>query len=235
MWESIEPRLRDVARRAGVADVSSPVLAAACVLCALACVWALWRWWPREPSPLDDLAPGLNYAEAEQIAAPGAAVAMPASPEASAPPVWVHVCGAVRHPGVYEVRAGGRVADAVEAAGGMLPEAVASSVNLARPVADGEQILVPDEDDPPVPVSAAPAGSASAAAASAAAAGAKVNVNTADAAALDTLPGVGPSTAGKILAEREANGPFASVDDLTRVSGIGPKKLELLRELVCVR
>ncbi len=60
-------------------------------------------------------------------------------------------------------------------------------------------------------------------------------MNTADAAALDTLPGVGPSTAGKILAEREANGPFASVDDLTRVSGIGPKKLELLRELVCVR
>jgi competence protein ComEA len=82
---------------------------------------------------------------------------------------------------------------------------------------------------------AGPAGAPSGGGAAVAPGGAPIDLNTADATQLDTLPGVGPSTAAKIVADREANGPFASVDDLGRVSGIGPKKLDSLRDLVCVR
>lgn len=147
----------------------------------------------------------------------------------------VHVVGSVRHPGVYVLEAGARAVDAVEAAGGMLPDAVASAVNMARPVTDGEQIWVPSEDE--VTEGAAPPGAASAGGAGGGASGGgnAVDINTADAATLETLPGVGPSTAAKIVADREANGPFASVDDLQRVAGIGPKKLESLRDMASVR
>jgi competence protein ComEA len=153
----------------------------------------------------------------------------------------VHVVGSVRHPGVYELDPGSRVIDAVDAAGGTLPDAILSAVNMARPVGDGEQILVPDEDDPAAVAAAAggggTGGGAGAAALAAGGAGGQqaVDINSADAAALETLPGVGPSTAAKIIADRESNGPFASVDDLTRVSGIGPKKLEQIKPMACVR
>lgn len=227
MWERIEPRLRDVARRAGLADVQPAVLLAACVLCVLACAWALWRWWPRD---------AISDTAISQVAAsegmPG--VSAPADEPTSAvteAELYVHVVGAVRHPGLCELPAGSRVADAIEAAGGMLPDAVAAGVNLARPLTDGEQIVVPDEDDP---VTAA-AGVRGGPGAGGGATGGPVDINTADAALLDTLPGVGPSTAAKIIAERETNGPFVTADDLGRVSGIGPKRLEQLQGLICVR
>lgn len=226
LWERIEPRLRDIARRAGVADVPPTVVAAGCVLCALACVWALWRWWPRG-SPTAER-PEQPVVQASAVGSDGAATST-----AEAAGVFVHVVGAVRHPGLYELKSGSRVADAIDAAGGMLPDAVAAAVNLARPVSDGEQVMVPDEDDRAP--AAASGGAAGAAVGSGASAGGPVDLNSADAALLDTLPGVGPSTAAKIIAEREANGPFASVEDLARVSGIGPKKLEQLAGVACVR
>lgn len=231
MWERIEPRLRDVARRAGVADVPTPVVAAACVLCALACVWATWRWWPRAESVDTGLVAGLSVtdmAAASDVATKGQGA------QVSAPVAFVHVVGAVRHPGVYELPAGSRVADAVGAAGGMLPDAVASGINLARPVNDGEQIVVPDEDDP-TPPSAVGGASGGLGSGTPAAAGGPVDINSADTMALETLPGVGPATAAKIIAEREANGPFVSIEDVGRVSGIGPKKLEQLAGTACVR
>ena len=168
----------------------------------------------------------------------GAALAPDASGGAS---VCVDVVGAVRHPGVYTLADGTRVEAAVDAAGGLRPEAAVAAINLAAKVQDGQQIVVPTQaqvDEGAVPVAAAGgsgAGGGAAGGTTSSSATAKVNLNTADATALDALPGVGPSTAAKIVADRQENGPFKSPEDLGRVPGIGPKKLEQLKPLVCVR
>jgi competence protein ComEA len=139
--------------------------------------------------------------------------------------VTVHVVGEVRRPGVYRLPGGSRAADAVAAAGGLLGPADQTAVNLARVVADGEQIAVPREGE------AGPAGATTAGAPGAARPG-KIDLNTAGEAQLDTLPGVGPATAAKIVSDRTENGPFRTVDDLLRVPGIGPSKFEALKDLV---
>ena len=129
-------------------------------------------------------------------------------------------------PGLYELAEGDRVVDAVAAAGGFTEEADQAALNLAQVLADAQQVQVPKVGEaPPAPAPGAAPG---------AAAGGLVNLNTADLAALDTLPRVGPSTAQKILDWRESNGPFTSVDDLLAVSGIGEATLEGLRDLVTV-
>jgi competence protein ComEA len=130
----------------------------------------------------------------------------------------------------------------------MAGNAAQASINLARLLSDGEQIAIPTEDEyaranagtasqngSGAGKGVASPGGASAENPGAPSAGTIVNINTADAAALDALPGVGPSTAAKIVSDREANGPFASADDLGRVSGIGPKKLEALRDFIRVQ
>jgi competence protein ComEA len=144
---------------------------------------------------------------------------------ATAATVTVHVVGEVRHPGVYELPGGARARDAVEAAGGLLGDAEEAAINLARVVIDGEQIAVPRQGE----ASGAAVGGAVAVTPGAPA---KVDLNTATAEQLDALPGVGPATAAKIIADRTTNGPFRSVDDLMRVSGIGPAKFESLKDLV---
>jgi competence protein ComEA len=146
--------------------------------------------------------------------------------------VVVHIAGAVLRPGVYTLSGDARVADGVEAAGGLLGDAVASAINLARPLDDGEQVYVPTLDEHETGVGSS-AGSSRAA--QDPASGSALDLNSADAAELEGLPGIGPATAEKIVADREQNGAFQSVEELTRVSGIGPKKLEALRELVVVR
>jgi competence protein ComEA len=152
--------------------------------------------------------------------------------------VCVHVVGAVHRPGLYTLAAGSRVADAIDAAGGMTAAGAQEGINLARVVQDAEQVVVPTHDDVRHGAAPAAAGTLGGAAATGKAAGASsggiVNINTADAAALDALPGVGPSTAAKIVADREANGPFVSPDDLGRVPGIGPKKLAQLKPAISV-
>lgn len=149
----------------------------------------------------------------------------PGVAETTAPPpttaIYVHILGEVTRPGLYELRDGDRGVDAVAAAGGFTPTADAAALNLARFVSDGEQIVVP----------AAGAGAPTAPGVSP---DGRVNLNTADAATLDTLPGVGPATAAKILAWRESNGRFESVEDLLDVGGIGEAKWEGLRDLVTV-
>ncbi|MGO1838749.1 MAG: helix-hairpin-helix domain-containing protein [Candidatus Microbacterium stercoravium] len=137
---------------------------------------------------------------------------------------YVHVSGAVRAPGLYVVGADARVIDAVSAAGGLADDADASAINLARPVTDGEQLVVPVEGEAPPAGPSAGSGSAPG----------LVSVNTADAAALEELPGIGPALAARIIDWRDTEGPFATVDDLLAVSGIGPKVLESLRDLVTV-
>lgn len=137
--------------------------------------------------------------------------------------VYVHVFGAVARPGLYRLPEGARVVDVIAAAGGLLADADSAAVNLARRLADGEQLHVPSVGETaPDPGAGVPAGDG------------RVNLNTADAAALDTLPRIGPAMAARILAWREENGRFTSVEDLLAVPGIGEKMLEGLRELVTV-
>lgn len=147
--------------------------------------------------------------------------------DASLKTIFVHVTGSVASPGLYELADGARVAEAVEAAGGFAEGAATDAVNLARVLFDGEQIVVPSVE------STAEAGASGAQTGSATEKG-KVNINTADAAELDEITGVGPSTAEKIIADREQNGPFATIEDLKRVSGIGDKKFESMRDEICV-
>lgn len=175
-------------------------------------------------------------------------------------PVVVSVVGLVGRSGLVTVTPGARVADALDRAGGVLDGGDRDGLNLARRVVDGEQILVglaPGPDGPrgprsgivgaeaaaaagaPVPgppgaPAAAAPGAPAPAAPGAAAGGGLVNLNLADAAALDSLPGVGPVTAASILAWRSANGSFATVDQLAEVDGIGPATLARLRPLVTV-
>lgn len=176
--------------------------------------------------------------------------------------IYVHVAGCVAKPGLYELKKGARVNDALLAAGGMTKSADSDSVNIALPVRDGQQVYIPTRQEqqafkaevakspqepqmaskdriepssqlPPVDrldvtkdvpdeestaIGALPA--------------AKVDINSAGIDALDTLPGIGPSTAAKIIEYREKNGPFASIEQLMDVSGIGPAKFEAMKEMV---
>jgi competence protein ComEA len=150
--------------------------------------------------------------------------------------VVVHVAGAVVSPGVRRLPPGSRVIDAIDAAGGALPDAELPRINLAAPLVDGQQVYVPKPgEQPPVVglgVAGGPGGGAAGPGSSVP--GALVDLNTATAEQLDTLPGVGPSTAAAIIAHRDENGPFTSVDQLLDVRGIGEAKLEQLRGLVSV-
>ena len=147
--------------------------------------------------------------------------------------VVVHVDGAVVNPGVYELRSEiPRVGDAVDAAGGLAEGADTTSMNLAAPLGDGQKVHVPLQGEV-APVEAGDvAGSASAG--SSDVGSSLVNINSATVEELDSLPGVGPSTAAAIVEDRDANGPFSSPEDLMRVSGIGEKKFAKLRDHVCV-
>jgi competence protein ComEA len=139
------------------------------------------------------------------------------------PSIVVDVAGAVARPGVYRLPRGSRVVDAVQRAGGLTRKAERTAVNLAAPVADGQQVLVAARGSP----AAAASGGGSAAAAAG-----PVSLSSATAEQLDTLPGIGPVTAQKIIAYREQHGPFTSVEALDAIPGIGPARLAELDGLV---
>lgn len=144
---------------------------------------------------------------------------------APTPRLVVHVVGAVRRAGLYRLPREARVADAVRRAGGPTLRADLALVNLAAPLADGTQVVVPRRAPPTAPPAAGEEGSPAATAG-------PVHLNTATLEQLDALPGVGPVTAQKIIDHRQKNGAFAAVDDLDDIPGIGPARLEQLREVV---
>lgn len=146
--------------------------------------------------------------------------------------VVLQVAGEVRRPGVYRLRAGQRVEDAVRMAGGLTAKADLAGVNLAAKAEDGRQIVVPRRGAAPGAVGGAAGGHGARAAG--AAAGALVNLNTATPAQLEALDGIGPATAQKILAYRQEHGGFRSVAELDQVSGIGPAKMAALKDKVTV-
>ena len=165
----------------------------------------------------------------------------PASPSPAAEqPVVVSVVGLVHRPGLVTLTAGARVDDALAAAGGVLDGADLLGLNVARRVADGEQIVVGIAGPPGAPpamgssITSAPGDADPAAPGDTKADPGPVNLNTATVEQLDELPGVGPVTASAIVAWRDANGPFTGVEQLGEVDGIGPARLEKLRDLVHV-
>jgi len=182
----------------------------------------------------------MQQAQKEQQALGGDATASSLSQRetAEAKSLFVHVTGAVVNPWLYELDSGSRVADAVTHAGGFTEEAAQESVNLARPLADGEQIVVATRQQVDEKGAGATNSQGLGAGTSSPPGGGGstglVNINTADESELETLPGIGESTARKIVAERQANGAFTCIEDLMRVSGIGAKKFESLQGLICV-
>jgi competence protein ComEA len=155
---------------------------------------------------------------------PGAAQQVSSSPSPAAILI-VDVAGAVRQPGVYEFAEGDRVIDAIERAGGSMPKADLSLLNLAAPLVDGTQILVPKAG---AVATGAPGGTPGTSTSG------LINVNTASATELETLSGIGEVLAATIIEYRTQNGPFVSVEDLMDVSGIGPATLDEIRDQVTV-
>ncbi len=155
----------------------------------------------------------------------GSAAAGPSASASPRPDLVVHVVGEVRKPGLVRLPPGSRVADAIEAAGGLRTGGSSGALNLARPLVDGEQVDVSREAQADPPPAARGTGGAPAG---------PVDLNTATLEQLDTLPGVGPVMAGRILDWRTQHGRFASVDQLREVSGIGDRTFERLAPLVTV-
>ena len=177
------------------------------VLCGSIVLFGLWLW-ARGESP--------------RIAPPARTVGAPVNPRPS--PVLVHVAGAVRRPGLYEFASGDRTADAIKAAHGPTRRADLAALNLAAPLADGTQVLVPRRGES---IAAAPV-------ATPGAPGALVNVNSADQAELELIPGIGPVKAAAIVEYRTQSGAFTALEELLDVTGIGPATLEAMRSYVTV-
>jgi competence protein ComEA len=200
---------------------AATALALVAIGAALVAAIGVWSQRPRA-EPVDTL-PVVSAAAPARTPSPTPAATPTPAP---AGPLVVSVAGKVRHPGLVEVPAGARVADAVTAAGGPLPGVELSGVNLARKVSDGEQIAV---GVPPAP----DAGGAGGTPETGPPAG-PLDLNRATAEQLDALPGVGPVTAERILEWRVRNGRFTSVEQLREVDGIGERRFSQLRELVRV-
>lgn len=186
-------------------------------------------------SPTDTVIQGQADSASPRESTKHTATAPSASSSPTGHTVMVHVTGEVKSPGLYELKPGSRINDALTSAGGPTSNANTSAVNLAEPVSDGTQIYVPAVgEEPSLPPVQAAQGKSSVPSGSSSSSSHVVNLNTADATELQTLPKVGPVLAESIIAWREEHGGFQSVDELDQVSGIGPATLEKLRPLVTV-
>ncbi len=145
-------------------------------------------------------------------------------------PIIVHLDGAVKHPGLFTLAPGARLKDALEAAGGLLPEADTQKINLAAPLQDGEKIYIPalaPQTSPVFEQNLAPVTSTGSVPE-------RININTASQAELETLPGIGAVIAQRIIAYRTEHGPFQSIEEIQNVPGIGPKTFEKIKDLITV-
>ncbi len=199
----------------GIAFVSIAVVVAICLS-----AWGLFS----SPGVVVDR----SQSSSEQTESGGGA-------EVAAPDlIYVHVVGAVEAPGMVELQSGSRVSDAVNAAGGFASDADQLSVNLARQVSDGEQIVVGSTQTSAVDSASGESPSGSGADAGSTVVSGKVNINTATADQLTTLKGIGESTAQKIIDYRQQNGSFKSIEDIKNVSGIGDKKYAAIKDSITV-
>jgi competence protein ComEA len=195
----------------------SPLLRGAVVLVAAAVLLTGLLFWQSRPKPVDDPGWGWSSSMAPSPSRPSSAA--PSDPASSVR--WlVHVVGRVRRPGVVALDPGARVADAVRAAGGLRPGTDPAAINLARPVSDGEQLVIGGPQGGTGPQATPGSG--------------RLDLNRADAAALEALDGVGPVLAARIVEWRETNGRFTRVEDLQRISGIGPRTFAALADQVTV-
>lgn len=213
---TVRERIEQVADATGTTPARILLGGAAAIVAVLVALWLT-----KPPAPPPEVS--LPFASTTASLAPASADTL------TDEVLVVHVAGAVTAPGVYELPSGSRVVDAIESAGGLASDADGTRINLASPVTDGERIYVPrvGETEPPVAVGAGgAAGDASP--------GAPLDLNEADEAALDALPGIGPTTASAIVEHRARIGRFTSVEQLLDVRGIGEAKLEQLRPLVTV-
>ncbi|MFZ9426004.1 MAG: helix-hairpin-helix domain-containing protein [Ilumatobacteraceae bacterium] len=154
-----------------------------------------------------------------------ATTSVPSAGSSTVNTVMIHVAGSVARPGVYSLPDGARVVDAIDSAGGPIFGADVDAINLAATISDGQRVYVPAVGEVVIPANSDPANVGPVF---------PIDLNTATAADLDALPGIGPSTAAAIIRQRESTGPFASVDSLLDVPGIGRSKLEAIRGLVRV-
>jgi len=159
------------------------------------------------------------------------------TPTITPAPITVYVSGAVFKPGVYTLSPGSRVHEAIQLAGGATSNADLTRINLADWLCDAQQIYVPKigEENPPVPPVRQSAMGSDASGAGRSTGKSKININTASAQELETLPGIGPAYAERIIRYRQEHGPFQRIEDITQVKGIGPKTLEKIEDFITVR
>ncbi|WP_406286841.1 helix-hairpin-helix domain-containing protein [Embleya sp. NBC_00896] len=212
--------------------VDRRVVAAIAVLALVAVALAVGGWWRARPQSVDAPPPAMAAGGASPVAVTGQVTGgqvAPSQPASGSPaPITVHVAGKVAHPGVVVLPPGARVADALRAAGGALPAADLATLNLARPLADGEQVPVgvPGAPAQAPPGPAAPPGATPP--------NAVLDLNTATPEQLEQLPGVGPVLARQIIEKRTQLGRFAGIDQLRQVRGIGDRKFADLKTKVRV-
>lgn len=241
--EQLRETLGALARRAGFTEAHPTVLAVVACSCLALVGWGAFRWLAPIPGSAESFS--IESPAQTQDASATGACELDSNEDGGEPAdgtLYVHVTGAVMHSGVVTLPPDARVADAISAAGGILASAAPDALNLARRIADGEQIVVPTLDEVASASAAGAVASADAGSVDRAFPGpasspteSTVNINAASVEELDALPGVGPATAQRIIDDRESNGPFATPEDLMRVRGIGPKKFEEMRDAIVVR
>ncbi len=168
------------------------------------------------------------------ITRPPQGVSITIVPPPTPAPILVDVGGAVASPGVYALPPDSRVQDALEAAGGLHPDADTQNLNLAAPLKDGQRLWVASHPQGTAPPKSPPVSPSSGAEVDISPEGNLININTASQETLETLPGIGPSLAASIITYRQEHGPFASIEEIQNVSGIGPAKFEKIKALITV-
>lgn len=222
--EELSLKANAMLRRAGLAKVPRAALMGMLLIGLVVMLVALWHFWPRQSA---------DFTASASISAFNATSETSVSSSSSdSAEILVDVEGAVIAPGLYTLPADARIGDAIEAAGGLAPDAVTGAANLAQKVSDGEQVYVPTREEQSQHASqsiASTQGQSTAQSSSG-----KTNINTASAEELQKLDGIGTTLSQRIVDHRQANGRFSSIEELKNVSGIGDAKFASIKDAICV-